>query len=342
MTIEHQAIPERHGVDATIFHEEILPQHRPMVMRGLVKHWPAVARGLQSPASISTYLQGFDSGAPVNAIMTRPEDKGRVFYREDMSGFNFFRNRLPISAVIDQLMRYSAGVNPPCVAVQSALIPEALPGFEGENPMPVLDAVIAPRIWIGNTITVPAHVDDADNIACVVAGRRRFTLFPPEQVANMYIGPLEFNPAGAPISMVRAHDRDLKRFPKFAEAMGAAMTAELEPGDALFIPSVWWHQVESLGVMNILVNYWWGGSIGTTDRTNGPIDCLMHCLLNMKDLPLATRRAWGAIFKHYVFDADYANFDYIPDSRKGVLGKLDAEQIAAIKKGLIDKLQKEE
>jgi len=322
MTQHFQAIPERQGVDEKIFREEILQERRPVVMRGLVKHWPAVAHGRRSPGAIAEYLKGFDSGAPVNAIMTKPEVKGRVFYRDDMSGFNFVRNRLPISAVIDQLMRYSTGQNPPCVAVQSALI--------------------APRIWIGNTITVPAHVDDADNIACVIAGRRRFTLFPPEQVANMYIGPLEFNPAGAPISMVPAHDRDLQRFPKFGKALDAAMVSELEPGDALFIPSVWWHQVESLGVMNILINYWWGGSIGTNDRTNGPIDCLLHCLLNMKDLPAATRRAWGEIFKHYVFEADYANFDYIPDSRKGVLGKLDAEQIESIKKGLIDKLSKAE
>ena len=343
MTQQLQAIPERHGVDERIFREEILQQRKPVVMRGLVRHWQAVAHGARSPAAVAGYLKGFDSGVPVNAIMTRPEVRGRIFYRDDMSGFNFVRNRLPISAVIDQLLRYAQGQGvPPSVAVQSALVPEALPGFEKENTMPVLDAAIAPRIWIGNTITVPAHVDDADNIACVIAGRRRFTLFPPEQVANMYIGPLEFNPAGAPISMVPAHERDLQRFPKFERALDAAMAAELEPGDALFIPSVWWHQVESLGVMNILINYWWGGSIGSTDRTNGPIDCLMHCLLNMKDLPPATRRAWGEIFRHYVFEADYANFDYIPDSRKGVLGALDAEQVAQIKKGLVDKLSKAE
>ncbi len=136
--------------------------------------------------------------------MTRPEEQGQVFYQADMSGFNFVRNRLPVSAVVDQLLRYSVGHNPPSVAVQSALIPACLPGFEKENVLTALDPSISPRIWMGNTITVPAHVDDADNIACVVSGKRRFTLFPPDQVANLYIGPLDFTPAGAPISMVRA------------------------------------------------------------------------------------------------------------------------------------------
>jgi hypothetical protein len=334
-------IPEWHNVDERMFKGEIAPLGRPAVLRGFVKDWPVVRHGLESPQAVCQYIKGFDSGALVNAILTRPEEKGRVFYRDDMEGFNFVRNRLPISAVIDQLLRYTGGVNPPSVAVQSALIPTALPGFEKENVLPVLDPSIAPRIWIGNTITVPPHVDDADNIACVVAGRRRFTLFPPDQVQNLYIGPLEFNPAGAPISMVRAHAPDFERYPRYREALAHSQVAELEPGDAIFIPSVWWHQVESVGLVNILINYWWGGSIGSGERTNGPIDCLMHCLLNMKDLPLATRQAWGEIFKHYVFDADYANFDYIPPSRKGVLGKLDAEQIAGIRKGLIEKLQKE-
>lgn len=335
-----QPIPEWHDVSDAMFKEEIIVQHRPAVLRGFVKRWPVVRHGLQSPEAVARYIKSFDSGAPVNAIMTRPEVQGRVFYRDDMSGFNFVRNRLPISAVVDQLMRYLPGQNPPSVAVQSALIPECLPGFQLENEMTALDPTIAPRIWIGNTITVPAHVDDADNIACVVSGKRRFTLFPPEQVANMYIGPLDFTPAGAPISMVPANDRDFERFPKFKDALAAAQVADLEPGDALFIPSVWWHQVESVGKLNILINYWWGGSIGTTDRTNGPIDCLMHCLLNMRDLPPDTRQAWGKIFEHYVFNVDENSFDYIPEDKRGVLGKLTPQRIEEIKAGLIAKLQK--
>ena len=29
------------------------------------------------------------------------------------------------------------------------------------------------------------------------------------------------------------------------------------PGDAIYIPPLWWHHVESLGQFNVLVNYWY-------------------------------------------------------------------------------------
>src|SRR3546814_15586302 len=50
---------------------------------------------------------------------------------------------------------------------------------------------------------------------------------------------------------------DLAAHPRFIDAMAEAQTVELEPGDAIFIPSMWWHHVEGLADFNILVNYWW-------------------------------------------------------------------------------------
>jgi Cupin-like domain len=96
--------------------------------------------------------------------------------------------------------------------------------------MPLFDAGILPRIWLGNRITTPTHVDEWNNVGCVVAGRRRFTLFPPEQIGNLYIGPLDFAPTGASMSMVSLRDPDFARYPKFRDALAAAQTAELGPG----------------------------------------------------------------------------------------------------------------
>lgn len=50
---------------------------------------------------------------------------------------------------------------------------------------------------------------------------------------------------------------ELDRFLRYAEAMAAAQVAELEPGDAIFIPYMWWHGVQALDPFNLLVNYWW-------------------------------------------------------------------------------------
>jgi hypothetical protein len=162
----------------------------------------------------------------IDAIMLPPEEKGRIFYNAAMDGFNFFRTHQTISRVIEQIARYSAFPTAPAVAAQSALIRSCLPRFLDENPMPLLDAV-EPRIWIGNAITVPAHFDDANNIACVVAGRRRFTLLPPEQIANLYIGPVDFAPTGAPISLVDFAVPDFERFrvlPKRARTRSAPIS----------------------------------------------------------------------------------------------------------------------
>jgi len=339
MTKTTQQIPEWHNVDERTFKEKIITQSRPAVLRGFVKQWPAVQHALHSPGSILSYIKSFDNGRPVNAIMTPPEEQGRISYNSAMDGFNFVRNRLPMSAIIDQLSRYLHGKNPPCLAAQSAVIPDCIPGFEKQNAVPFLDAAIAPRIWLGNTITVPAHIDDSKNMACVISGKRRFTLFPPEQISNLYIGPLEFNPAGSAISLVDPYNPDLLRFPNYPKALAAAQTSELLPGDAIYIPPVWWHQVESIGKLNILINYWWDGSIIGNAQTNSPSDCLLHCLINLKSLPAETRAAWGAVFNHYIFNSTEDQFSHIPEHKRGILGDLTPEQTQKIKDDLIKKLQ---
>jgi hypothetical protein len=320
MTAQPAAIPEVGGVDRERFEHEIVPEGRPVVLRGLVGAWPAVKLGRQSPEAICRYLVERDTHAPIDAIMLPPEEKGRIFYNAAMDGFNFVRNRVPVSRVIEQIARYSMFPAAPAVAAQSAVIRNCLPRFLDENPMPLLDGV-EPRIWIGNAITVPAHFDDANNIACVVAGRRRFTLFPPEQIANLYIGPVDFAPTGAPISLVDFAAPDHARFPRFAEARAHALSAELGPGDAIFIPPLWWHHVQSLELCNILVNYWWGAS----HEDNAGLDCLMHALVTLRRQPAPQRAAWAALFDYYVFGDNAQAVAHIPESRRGMLGPLSAD-----------------
>src|SRR3546814_16722548 len=95
-----------------------------------------------------------------------------------------------------------------------------------------------------------------ENVACCVAGRRRFTLFPPDQLANLYPGPFELTPAGTPVSMVDPFAPDLDRYPRFAEAGRHTSEAPLTPGDALYLPSLGWHGVESLAQASIPVHHW--------------------------------------------------------------------------------------
>lgn len=313
---------------------------QPAVLRGLVRDWPAVAVGRRSAVATVEYLRRFDNGHPVDAIMTPAEIQGRIFYDREMSGFNYLRNRLTIGAVAEQALRYSTFERAPAVAAQSALVSACLPGFTAENRVAFLDPAIVPRIWLGTAITTPTHLDEWNNVGCVMSGRRRFTLFPPEQIVNLYIGPLDFAPTGAPMSLVRLHDPDFARFPRFRQALDAAVTAVLEPGDAIFIPPLWWHHVESLEPFNVLLNYWWTAAPDAATATDSGFDALILAILNLRHLPAPTRRAWRALLDHFALDEPDEAVGHIPPHRHGVLGKPQGEPLERWRAHLIEKLRR--
>ena len=229
------------------------------------------------------------------------------------------------SSVTPQPTRSSASSASP-----TEVIADCLPGFAATHPMPSLPASVQPRLWVGNRVTTPAHFDASHNLAVVVCGRRRFTLFPVEQVANLYIGPLDFAPTGAAITLARPDAPDFDAHPRLRDALANARVAELEPGDALYLPPLWWHQVESLEPLNALVNYWWVPA-QLEHRASAPaLGALLHARLAFAALPAQERRDWRVLFDHYVFgDADPAA--HIPQARRGVLGELDADALAVLR-----------
>jgi hypothetical protein len=326
-----QPIAEWSDVDPGKFRAEILPRYQPAVMRGLAAQWPAVGRGRESDDALCDYLVRFDAGAAVDVLRMPPSVRGRIFYNESLDGFNFTRDRQPLASAIERMRRNARLANGAAVAVQSAPIAECLPGFVAENALEILPPSVAPRIWLGNSVVTPAHFDESSNVACVVAGRRRFTLFPPEEIANLYIGPIGYAPTGTPISLVSFREPDFTRFPRFRQALEAAQVAELGPGDAIYIPALWWHHVESLDQVNMLVNYWWKGEPGSATRADSALDALLLSLLALRHLPAGQRAAWGRMFEHYIFDANADPAGHVPEARRGVLGEITPELAAQVR-----------
>jgi hypothetical protein len=326
------------GVDRHRFEAEVLPSNEPAILRGVVAHWPAVQRGRESGLAIAQYLAGLDNGNPVTALMTPPEAEGRIFYDASMAGFNYLRNSLPVSQVVEQVLRYAHFERAPAVAVQSALIADCLPGFAEQNVLPVLDAAVRPRLWFGTAITTPAHFDESHNVACCVAGSRRFTLFPIEQIANLYVGPLDHAPAGTPMSLVDFARPDFERFPRFREALAHARTAVLAPGDAIYMPPLWWHHVQSLARVNMLVNYWWVRAAAGHAKPPFAFDSLLHAVAALRGLPPEQRHAWREVFEHYVFDTARDVACHIPPERRSLLGPMSDEQQAAARAALLKRL----
>ncbi len=315
---EPAPITEWHGVDRLRFERDIAPLAEPAVLRGVVAHWPAVRIATAgdpaaSDPALMAWLASLDNGNPVDALLLHPRHSGRIHYSEGFAqgqpGFNYLRNRVSLAQVIEQLQRYAHFPDPPAVAVQSALAADCLPGFGVDHPMPLLDATVAPRIWLGNRVVTPTHFDESANLACVVAGERCFTLFPPEQVSNLYIGPLHHAPTATPISLADPDAPDFERFPRFAQALQAARQAVLRPGDAIYIPPLWWHHVASRRPLNLLVNYWWR----SVPAPSG-IDAMTQARLAFGALPPSERRAWQALLAHWVFEADEHTQAHIPSA----------------------------
>jgi hypothetical protein len=330
-------IAEHERPDAATFEARVVARNEPAVLRGLARDWPAVAAA-GAAGGIAQYLRAMDSGARVTALRMAPSARGRIFYKPGLEGFNYSRDETTVSAVLEALAKHARFSNPPSVAVQSAPVAECLPGFAQANRNPLLADSVAARIWIGNRVVTPAHFDESSNIACVVAGRRRFTLFPPEAIGDLYIGPIGYAPTGTPISLVDFDHPDEARFPRLRRALEAARSAELEPGDAIYIPPLWWHHVRSLEDLNVLVNYWWKDR-AAPGATDSALDALLLAMLNLRSLPAAQRRAWAAIFEHYVFGAGESTASHIPAAKRGVLGEMTPELARQVRAFLAAKLR---
>jgi hypothetical protein len=298
--------------------EFVLASSQPLILRGFANNWPVVAAGRESDKKAADYLRDFYSGIPVNVTYSEPQNKGRVFYNDKMTGFNFTSEKENLNQVLDKLLAHVDDPTPPTVYVGSTEINKCLPGYSEKNNAAIEHLQPLTTLWIGNRSKIAAHYDFPNNLACCVVGRRKFTLFPPEQIANLYVGPMGFAPGGQDISVVDFDDPDFDKYPKFEQAMAAAQVAELEAGDALFLPGMWWHHVESLDAFNVLVTHWWRDSPGFMGR---PDNALMLAMLSLRNLPLAQRQAWKAHFEHYIFDHDDSNMEHIPDEAKGMLAK---------------------
>ena len=330
-------IAEYEGMDRERFEREIVPKGEPAVLRGLVSGWPIVAAAREGDDALAAVLRGAASGEPFEAWFGAPEIEGRFGYTPDFGGFNHERRLATVDQLLDLLLRQKGHERPYSMYAGGIPIRKHLPGLLPAIPAPVLDTSKATLIslWLGNRTRTAAHWDLPQNLACVVAGRRRFTLFPTDQLPNLYVGPLDFTLAGQPISLVDVEKPDFEQHPRFAEALEHAQQAELGPGDALYIPSLWWHAVASLDELGAMINFWWRDA---EPPLLTPLNALYHAVITMKNLPPKELAAWRVLFDHYVFEENGDPVAHLPEKARGILGKRTPELVARVKKLLVDAL----
>lgn len=324
--------------DSKMVPDFIFKSTNPIILKNLVSDWPIVRESRTSPKNLASYLKIFYNGKHVSVFQGNPVDNGNYFYSEDISSFNFKTLSLPIDNVIDSITSSLHDENSIPYYIASCTIDNFFPNLLKENyinfPPSVTDGFSENgppliNLWLGNKSRSACHFDVPSNIACCISGKRRFTLLPPSQITNLYPGPYDLTPGGQVISMVDFDNPDYTIHPKFERALENIQIAELDPGDALFIPSMWWHQVEALSPINAMINYWWN----STPRFLGQAKpALEHSMMTIRNLPKEQKMAWKELFDYYVFSDNENAINHLPQHSRGILGDLteiDARRLRA-------------
>ncbi len=332
-----------HGIDPQNIPRDVINSAEPVIFKNLVGAWPMVQAGRTSDQASVDYLKQFYNGNTTIVCKIPAQNNGRMFYNENCTQLDYESFKGRIDETLDAILAGANNTESPAYYIASNIIATHLPGFSENNNLVIprdrhpeaMDERVS--IWIGGKTTATCHFDALDNIACCVAGKRRFTLFRPDQISNLYPGPLDPTPGGQAISLVDFNNPDFQKFPRFKDALATALVADLEPGDAIFMPSMWWHHVEGLAPYNILVNYWWDDA--PAFLTSG-MNALYMAMLGIRDKSASEREGWKHIFNHYIFDGAEKSNAHIPQEARGFLDRLNKLGVRQLRALLINKLNR--
>jgi len=307
---------------------QLFEQNEPVVLKGAVSQWPLVRAGLETPEKAMVLLEQSNTGEPATVYIGDPEIKARFAYNDTCTGFNFSTASLALSEVFEKIRYGFNEDHHPYYYINSLLLDRAFPNLINESDIrfdheEFQNTSRVAKVWVGTESRASAHYDIPKNLACCAVGKRRFTLFAPEQVHNLYPGPLSPTPGGQVITMADLAQPDFDRFPKLEIALENAVIADLEPGDLLYYPSMWWHEVEAFDKFNVMINFWW---INAPRYMGNPLDALMHAMLEIRDRPENEKQAWRELFDYYIFGESESVREHIPIEARGALGELDDMQ----------------
>ena len=206
---------------------------RPVVLTGHTRDWPAMHRW--SPADLKARFGHLE-------VEIQAERKANVRYEEDKMAH---RRVVQLGNFVDQVMLGGETNDYYLTANNEALRrPEFAPLLDDIGSLPPCcnPAELAERssFWFGPGGTVtPLHHDTLMLFHTQVVGRKRWRLISPLQ------GPRLYNTHGV-FSPIDLDAIDLKEFPLFEGVR--VQEVVVEPGETMFLPLGWWHQVRALDV----------------------------------------------------------------------------------------------
>ncbi len=252
----YEGAPSLTDVDASslteeTFHRDFVDRMRPCVVRNAARHWPAFARW-RDPAYLSSKL-----GNPTVSVMMAPMiefyPKGYSYaqiaaaYDSRIQTFSFDEFVKLVGEGKHDNIAFQGGVS-------ASLARERVECAGGEGPLrPLVDDILGfpfvgdkrpPRAYprtrvflYGRSYTDWHYHPTDETLMCQVLGAKEVLLLPPDRTTFETL--MEIIPAAG-----GSYNIDLARFPKAAALRPYRVV--VEPGDALYIPTFWWHVVESI------------------------------------------------------------------------------------------------
>src|SRR6202050_5042408 len=131
--------------------ESAVRASKPLILRGLMEHWPALAAGRASPSTLGNYLKSMDRGTAVPVMEAPASTHGRFGYSADLREFTFSTRQRGISETLDRIEHQIDRPNAPIIAFQMLPLATHLPDFVHQNLMPLLPRV-EPLLWLGGPV----------------------------------------------------------------------------------------------------------------------------------------------------------------------------------------------
>lgn len=230
---DYGVVEKRGHVSRDEFLERYVRGNRPLVLTGVAADWPALRRW--SPQDLRARFGHLD-------VQVQADRHGDARYEQNKLAH---RRTERLSNFVDRVLA-GGPTNDYYLTANNEVLrrPEFAPLLADIGTLPDFcdRARLAERssFWFGPAGTVtPLHHDTLMLLHTQIAGSKRWRFISPLETPRLY----NYVDVYSPIDIDRP---DLIRYPTFADVK--VLEVVLEPGDTVFLPLAWWHQVTSLEV----------------------------------------------------------------------------------------------
>ncbi|KAL5006392.1 hypothetical protein ScPMuIL_015198 [Solemya velum] len=280
------------------FFHDYLKLSKPVIITDAMKHWPAMARWTNSflrknfgerKVHIKLTRSGDYEGVEAASLWENfasfhiPDGVIQKLLYPDLVVVRPATNNMNFSEFLD-LMELISGGNLTDISayLEYSSISQYLPELKDDiSEMTFFKDLLKLQhlnFWLsdGNTLG-KLHFDPYDNFLCQVSGTKEVIMFEPHNNSRLYEGHIpeamlsynektgEFrrkslvDSTSMVMSPVDILKPDMKRFPKFLDTH--PLNCTISEGEVLFMPSFWWHEVQSYPsqkeARNLAVNFWY-------------------------------------------------------------------------------------